>query len=98
MPFRIACQAGSASGLPSGVRNDLNPVASLIVVSTRSTLPCLAYILIEFPPNDHPAFPLEVGAQTPRQDRFARPDDRGKRDQAAAQDGGPDVAQHLCVV
>ena len=39
------------SGWPSGARKDLNPEASLIVVSTRSTLPCLSDILIEFPPS-----------------------------------------------
>ncbi len=50
------------------------------------------------PRHDHPAFPLEFGAQTPRQDRLARPDDRGERDQAATEDGGPDVAQHLRMV
>ena len=51
MPLRMPCQAGAASGLPSGVRNDLKPAGSLIVVSTRSTLPCLSYILTEFCPS-----------------------------------------------
>jgi hypothetical protein len=47
----LRSQALPASGRPSGARKDLNPEASLIVVSTRSTLPCLSYILIEFPPS-----------------------------------------------
>ena len=46
----MRCQPFGASGLPCGARKDLKPAASLIVVSMRSTLPCLSYILIELSP------------------------------------------------
>src|SRR6202140_3131074 len=46
----MGCQLGAAVGRVSGARKVLKSSTSLMVVSTRSTLPCLSYIFTEFLP------------------------------------------------